>query len=206
MEEEKKVHKGLLGYKVYIKKWSEEAAVEVLSGLLADLAGYTEEEANLLLEKEPPILIVENVSHSSALNLAAALEIYGCTTDVYYKDEHIVFNDEVPQIFDENGALCESVIKSFQLISNKNRVNIPVNGNNNDVVDSGVNAVTDESVTTFGNYKLANENMIKNTVRRPVQHRILEDKPTGYLPAVPLDRPGRARRGCRGRGGRRNGQ
>ena len=156
MEEEKKVHKGLLGYKVYIKKWSEEAAVEVLSGLLADLAGYTEEEANLLLEKEPPILIVENVSHSSALNLAAALEIYGCTTDVYYKDEHIVFNDEVPQIFDENGALCESVIKSFQLISNKNRVNIPVNGNNNDVVDSGVNAVTDESVTTFGNYKLAN--------------------------------------------------
>ncbi len=42
MEEEKKVHKGLLGYKVYIKKWSEEAAVEVLSGLLADLAGYTE--------------------------------------------------------------------------------------------------------------------------------------------------------------------
>ena len=39
MEEDRKVHKGLLGYKVFIKKWSDEASAEVLAGLLVDLVG-----------------------------------------------------------------------------------------------------------------------------------------------------------------------
>ena len=235
MEEDRKVHKGLLGYKVFIKKWSDEASAEVLAGLLVDLVGYTVEEATILLGKEP-VLIVDNATPGGALNLAAALEIYGCITDVYYRNEHILFEDEMPQIFDENGALCESVVRSFQLISNKNRVDVMTAGGNNHVENGsmdntgfssdnvGNNAaddntdnigvetdgiVTDDtaaSMTTFSSYKLADENIIRNVVRRPVEHRVLEDHPIGYMPAVPLDRPGRGRRGCRGRSGRRTEQ
>ena len=86
----------------------------MLSGLLVDLVGYTEEEAVQLLGAELPGQIADNTTYTAAIYLGIAFENTGCTADIYYKDEHIIFDEEVPQIFDEAGALTEEAVKVFE--------------------------------------------------------------------------------------------
>ena len=231
MEEEKKVSKGLIGYKVFIDKWNDEAAKEVLAGMIRDLVGYTEEEAESLLSAELPVQIVENATYTAAVYLGTAFENMGCTADVFYKDEHIIFEGEIPEVFDETGALTEDAVKVFEKISNRNRVKIDEAEAAGEAQESAVEEVQESAVeeaqesaagagngniigaaegstvTTFGNYEIVIDDIIKKAVERPVQHRVLEDKPIGYMPAVPLGKPkGRFTGRPGGRpGGRRHG-
>ncbi|MBQ6231244.1 MAG: hypothetical protein IJJ74_09035 [Eubacterium sp.] len=223
MEEGKKVSKGLIGYKVFIDKWNDEAAKEVLAGLIRDLVGYTEEEAESLLSAELPVQIVENATYTAAVYLGTAFENMGCTADVFYKDEHIIFEGEIPEVFDETGALTEEALKVFEKISNRNRVKIDESEAAGEAQESVVGEIQESAagagngntigaaegstVTTFGNYEIVIDDIIKKAVERPVQHRVLEDKPIGYMPAVPLGKPkGRFTGRPGGRpGGRRHG-
>ena len=223
MEEGKKVSKGLIGYKVFIDKLNDEAAKEVLAGLIRDLVGYTEEEAESLLSAELPVQIVENATYTAAVYLGTAFENMGCTADVFYKDEHIIFEGEIPEVFDETGALTEEALKVFEKISNRNRVKIDESEAAGEAQESVVGEIQESAagagngntigaaegstVTTFGNYEIVIDDIIKKAVERPVQHRVLEDKPIGYMPAVPLGKPkGRFTGRPGGRpGGRRHG-
>ncbi len=168
MMEEKKVHKGLIGYKVLIKRWSDVADSRVMEELLMDLAGYNEEDAEKLIDSAPPVLIAVDMTHSGAVYLAAAFEMYGCTTDVYYQDEHIEFSEEIPEIFNIEGDLTAKSRYVFENISNHNRVSF--------------DEEKDKTPGSFSSYHMSNERLIMNHKRRPVEHKTITQKPLGYVP------------------------
>ena len=166
--EEKKVHKGLIGYKVFIKRWSDVAERSIMKELLMDLAGYGEAEAEKLLGSALPVLIADDLTHSGAVYLAAAFEMYGCTTDVYYKAEHILFNEEIPEIFTIDAELTEKARYIFENITNRNRISF--------------DEEKEKASGSFSSYHMSNERLIMNHKRRPVDHKTITQKPLGYIP------------------------
>ena len=168
MDVERTAHKGLIGYKVFICKWSEAADREIMKDLVVDLAGYSEEEAARVIDRNLPLKLADSLTRSGAVYLAAAMEMYGCKAAIYYNDEFIEYDEEIPEIFAAGGELTDKAGDVFARISGRSRVR-----------DTALYEVNESS---FGRYAMFSEDVVKNHVRRNVVHRVIGRKPAGYTP------------------------